>query len=87
MLLTASQAAAEIEPCSSIASSRFTEAALIAIAQRAIERRTGVRGLRSVMESLLRKVMFDMPTTPDARICQVDESNVTGDEELSVAGE
>jgi ATP-dependent Clp protease ATP-binding subunit ClpX len=62
----------------------FTDEALIAIALQAIDRGTGARGLRGVMESLLRKVMFEMPTIEDAKHCLVDEQDVTGERELSV---
>ncbi|WP_448580216.1 ATP-dependent Clp protease ATP-binding subunit ClpX [Thermaurantiacus sp.] len=40
----------------------FTEDALSAIARRAIERKTGARGLRSIMESILLDTMFDLPS-------------------------
>ncbi len=63
----------------------FTDEALIAIALQAIDRGTGARGLRGVMESLLRKVMFEMPTIEDAKHCLVDEQAVNGERELSVA--
>ncbi|NHN83900.1 ATP-dependent Clp protease ATP-binding subunit ClpX [Acetobacter musti] len=39
----------------------FTDDALKAIAHRAIERKTGARGLRSIMESILLSTMFDLP--------------------------
>ena len=39
----------------------FTEDALRAIAQKAIARKTGARGLRSIMESILLEPMFDLP--------------------------
>src|SRR5580704_7332864 len=41
---------------------RFQEEALHAIARRAIARRTGARGLRSIMESILLETMFELPT-------------------------
>jgi ATP-dependent Clp protease ATP-binding subunit ClpX len=63
----------------------FTDEALIAIALQAIDRGTGARGLRGVMESLLRKVMFEMPTIEDAKYCLVDDQAVNGERELSVA--
>jgi ATP-dependent Clp protease ATP-binding subunit ClpX len=40
---------------------QFTEDALKAIAQKAIARKTGARGLRSIMESILLEPMFDLP--------------------------
>jgi ATP-dependent Clp protease ATP-binding subunit ClpX len=39
----------------------FTEDALSAIAKKAIERKTGARGLRSIMEGMLMDTMFDLP--------------------------
>ena len=39
----------------------FTQEALKSIARRAIERKTGARGLRSIMESILLESMFDLP--------------------------
>jgi ATP-dependent Clp protease ATP-binding subunit ClpX len=41
---------------------RLAEEALGAIARRAIERKTGARGLRSNMESILLDTMFDLPS-------------------------
>ena len=41
----------------------FTEDSLSAIAQKAIKRKTGARGLRSIIENLLLDTMFDLPTT------------------------
>ena len=63
----------------------FSDDALIAIARQAIERGTGARGLRGVMEGLLRKVMFEMPAIDDAASCLVDEAAVNGERPLSVA--
>jgi ATP-dependent Clp protease ATP-binding subunit ClpX len=40
----------------------FTEDALTSVAKRAIARRTGARGLRSIMESILLHTMFDLPS-------------------------
>ena len=39
----------------------FTPAALNAIAEKTIERKTGARGLRSILESVLTKLMFEVP--------------------------
>ena len=58
----------------------FTDAALRAIARKTIERKTGARGLRSVMENLLMPVMYAVPS--DATIIRVtiDEDTVEGGE-------
>lgn len=58
----------------------FTDEALAAIAKRAIERKTGARGLRSIMEDILLDTMFDLPGMES-----VDEVRVT--EEAATASE
>ena len=40
---------------------KFLENALEAVAQKAVERKTGARGLRSIMEDILLDTMFDLP--------------------------
>lgn len=62
----------------------FTDEALTAIASQAIKRGTGARGLRGVMEGLLRKVMFEMPSIEGANHCLVEEQDVLGERELNV---
>jgi len=56
----------------------FTEEALTAIAQRAIERKTGARGLRSIIEAILLDTMFDLPTMEDVTEVVVDKDVVEG---------
>jgi len=56
----------------------FTEEALTAIAQRAIERKTGARGLRSIIESILLDTMFDLPTMEGVSEVVVDRDVVEG---------
>ena len=43
----------------------FTEEALAAVSEKAIERRTGARGLRSIIEESLIDIMYDVPSTSD----------------------
>ncbi len=45
----------------------FKEDALIAIAKKAIQRKTGARGLRAIMEEILLEVMYDIPGTKDVK--------------------
>ena len=54
----------------------FTEDALKAIAKRAIERKTGARGLRSIMEDILLDSMFDLPGLTSVREVVVNEEAV-----------
>ncbi|MDO5619426.1 ATP-dependent Clp protease ATP-binding subunit ClpX [Kocuria sp.] len=55
----------------------FTPEALQAIAEKAIDRGTGARGLRAIMEEVLLPVMFDLPTVEDAAEVIVDADSVT----------
>jgi ATP-dependent Clp protease ATP-binding subunit ClpX len=56
----------------------FDHDALVEIAQKAIERETGARGLRSILEHLLRKTMFDIPSRTDIEQCIVTVETVRG---------
>ncbi len=57
----------------------FREGALNAIAKKALERRTGARGLRSIIEHSLLDTMFDLPSLQNVTKVVVDESLITGD--------
>lgn len=52
---------------------KFTDKALKAIAQTAIRRKTGARGLRSVIEGAMLDVMFEIPGQENIKECIVDE--------------
>lgn len=56
----------------------FTDAALRRVAQKAIERDTGARGLRSILEQVLRKPMFEIPSLSGVERCVVDEDVIDG---------
>lgn len=56
----------------------FTDAALHAIAKKTIERKSGARGLRSVVEELLIPIMYDIPSDPTIIRVTVDEDTVNG---------
>lgn len=63
----------------------FTEEALQAIADTSIERHTGARGLRSVVENLLLNTMYDIPSVNDVKKVVVDENTVrNGSEPLVI---
>ncbi|WP_339112230.1 ATP-dependent Clp protease ATP-binding subunit ClpX [Thioclava sp. GXIMD2076] len=55
----------------------FTEDALSAIAKRAIERKTGARGLRSILEDILLDTMFELPGMDSVNEVVVNEEAVT----------
>jgi ATP-dependent Clp protease ATP-binding subunit ClpX len=54
----------------------FRDDALRAIARRAIDRKTGARGLRSILENILMDTMFDIPTTSDIDSVVINEDVV-----------
>ncbi|OSP54963.1 ATP-dependent Clp protease ATP-binding subunit ClpX [Pseudoruegeria sp. SK021] len=57
----------------------FTDDALAAIARRAIARKTGARGLRSIMEDILLDTMFDLPTAVGVEEVVVNVEAVTSE--------
>ena len=54
----------------------FEESALRAIAQKAIKRGTGARGLRAILEEIMTEVMFDLPSRDDITEVKITESCV-----------
>ena len=50
----------------------LTEDALRAVAKEAIERKTGARGLRAIMEDVMLDVMFDIPSEENIKACEID---------------
>jgi ATP-dependent Clp protease ATP-binding subunit ClpX len=57
----------------------FRDDALRAVAQKAMERKTGARGLRTILENVLLDTMYDLPSTTSAKKVVVDEAVVTGE--------
>jgi ATP-dependent Clp protease ATP-binding subunit ClpX len=55
---------------------RFTEGALMAIAKEALKRKSGARGLRSIMENTMLDVMYEIPSQPNIRECIISEEVV-----------
>ncbi|MCB0718435.1 MAG: ATP-dependent Clp protease ATP-binding subunit ClpX, partial [Bacteroidetes bacterium] len=56
----------------------FREDALAAIAKKAMERKTGARGLRSILESVLNEVMYRIPSEQNVAKVIIDESVING---------
>jgi ATP-dependent Clp protease ATP-binding subunit ClpX len=52
---------------------KFTDEALLAIAKDAIDRKSGARGLRAILESVMLDIMYDIPTTSGIRECVINE--------------
>ncbi len=59
----------------------FREEALRAVASKAMERKTGARGLRSIMEGILLETMFKLPSEKNVAKVVVDESVIKGESE------
>ncbi|MBL1265696.1 ATP-dependent Clp protease ATP-binding subunit ClpX [Candidatus Methylomicrobium oryzae] len=57
----------------------FTQDALVEIAEQAIARNTGARGLRAIMEQVLRKTMFDLPSRESVARCIVTAEVIRGE--------
>jgi ATP-dependent Clp protease ATP-binding subunit ClpX len=49
----------------------FDEEALRAVAKKAIERKTGARGLRAILEDVMLDIMFDLPSRDDIGFCRI----------------
>ena len=54
----------------------FEQEALEAIVDKALERKTGARGLRSIIEEIMRDIMFDIPSNPRIEKCIVTKETV-----------
>jgi len=59
----------------------FREDALRAVARKAMERKTGARGLRSIMEAVLLDIMYQIPSERDVCKVVIDESVIRGESE------
>ncbi len=59
---------------------RFSDDALEAVADKAIERNIGARGLRAVMEGLLTDVMYEIPSEPTVAAVEITAAAVRGEE-------
>ncbi|UCG11113.1 MAG: ATP-dependent Clp protease ATP-binding subunit ClpX [Deltaproteobacteria bacterium] len=59
---------------------RFTEGALRAVAREAMQRNSGARGLRSILENIMLDIMYEIPSQPDIRECVISEEVVSNRE-------
>jgi ATP-dependent Clp protease ATP-binding subunit ClpX len=60
---------------------KFTEEALVAVAQQALKRKTGARGLRSILEGAMLNIMYDLPTMNKVRECLISAEVILKQEE------
>ena len=56
----------------------FREDALTAIARKAMERKTGARGLRSILEATLNEIMYSIPSEDSVSRVVIDENVIDG---------
>ena len=62
----------------------FEQEALEAIVDKAIERKTGARGLRSIIEEIMRDIMFEIPSNPNIEKCIITKQTVVDNEEPKI---
>ena len=60
---------------------RLTDSALSAIADEALKRKSGARGLRAILESCMLDIMYDIPSKEDVKECVIGEEVVLNKEE------
>ncbi len=56
---------------------KFTDAALLAVAEGALERKSGARGLRAILESVMLDIMYEIPSSPEIQECVIGEEVIT----------
>ena len=54
----------------------FEQDAIEAIVDKAIERKTGARGLRSIIEEIMRDIMYEIPSKPEIEKCTITKDTV-----------
>ena len=59
---------------------KFTESALQAIARLSVERKSGARGLRAILENTMLDIMYELPSMPDVKECVISEEVVLNKE-------
>jgi len=60
---------------------KFTDGALKAVAKLSAERKSGARGLRSILENIMLDIMYDIPSRPDVKECVISEEVVVNREQ------
>ena len=58
---------------------KLTDKALTSVAKQALERKTGARGLRAILENVLLDVMFDLPSAEGVQSVVIDDTVIDGD--------
>ncbi len=59
----------------------YEKEAIHEVAKRSIERKTGARGLRAIMESIMMNAMYEVPSNEEVVECVITKASVDGKEE------
>jgi ATP-dependent Clp protease ATP-binding subunit ClpX len=59
---------------------KFTEGALQAIAKLSVERKSGARGLRAILENTMLDIMYELPSSRNVKECMINEEVVLNKE-------
>ena len=59
----------------------FEEDAIKEVAKKSFERKTGARGLRAIMESVMMDAMFEVPSDDNVKECIITKESVDGEEQ------
>ena len=62
----------------------FEQEAIEAIVDKAIERKTGARGLRSIIEEIMRDIMYEIPSNPNIEKCTITKNTVSNGTEPEI---
>ena len=62
----------------------FAPGALEAVAQKAIQRKTGARGLRSIMEKSMLDMMYKIPSDPSVKHCEITADMIVDDVKFAI---
>jgi ATP-dependent Clp protease ATP-binding subunit ClpX len=60
---------------------KFSDGAIRTVANQAMERKSGARGLRSIMEGIMLNIMYDLPSQENIKQCVITEEVIKGQEE------
>jgi ATP-dependent Clp protease ATP-binding subunit ClpX len=60
---------------------RFTDSALTAVAKKAVDRKSGARGLRAIIEKCMLEIMYELPSIDDVKECVISEEVVLSKED------
>ena len=63
----------------------FTDCALAAAAEQALEQQSGARGLKTILESTLTDVMFELPDIQNTAQCLIDAKNINGNNPVRIS--